>query len=104
MENDLIRRSDVEAAIIEDSYGRYCPPEPVDPYSWALSFVKDAPAVDAVEICRCKDCRYGTIDQYSAGEYVVVCDAPKKRPGTDVYALDWYCPMGQRREGGDACT
>lgn len=58
------------------------------------------PAVDAVEACRCKDCRYGTIDQYSAGEYVVVCDAPKKRPGTDVYALDWYCPMGQRREDG----
>lgn len=49
MENDLIRRSDVEAAIIADSYGRYCPPEPVDPYSWALSFVKDVPAVDAVE-------------------------------------------------------
>lgn len=92
---DLIRRGDAidlcEMAI-DDSWE----------YDYATDRMFEIPAVDAVEVCRCKDCRYGTIDQYSAGEYVVVCNAPKKRPGTDVYALDWYCPMGQRREDGDA--
>lgn len=70
-------------------------------YGVTQPYIDRMPTIDAVPVCRCKDCRYGTIDQYSAGEYVVVCDAPKKRPGTDVYALDWYCPMGQRREDGD---
>jgi hypothetical protein len=94
MENDkLVKASDVKEYLKRVIFGA---DQKID------TWVDSIPAVDAVEVCRCKDCRYGTIDQYSAGEYVVVCDAPKKRPGTDVYALDWYCPMGQRREDDNA--
>jgi len=96
MENDLIRRSDVEAAIIEDSYGRYCPPEPVDPYSWALSFVKDAPAVDAVEV------RHGRWE----GNYPQAMFRLKRCSVCETLAPEgWYCFFcGARMDGEDGDT
>lgn len=94
--DDLIRRSDVEAAIIADSVGRYCPPEPVDPYSWALSFVTDIPAVDAVAVVRCRECIYynntGCADGFGWCEDSVV--------NTGVFD-SWFCANGKRREDGD---
>lgn len=94
MDDSLVRRRDVEAAILADSVGRYCPPEPVDPYSWALSFVRDVPAVDAVEVCRCPSCQYHEdIDGYHA------CRKLRMRCPNDA---EFFCKYGQRREDGDA--
>lgn len=53
--------------------------------------VEDTPAIDAVEVVRCKDCMYRDIPKCcpcQIGGYRV----------TD----DWYCPMGVKMERGDS--
>ena len=118
MDDSLVRRRDVEAAILADSVGRYCPPEPVDPYSWALSFVRDVPAVDAVEVRHAKWVASSTEHTFSDGtkarwniwkcsrcpyvrtagwEYTREGQKPKAR-----YCENCGARMYGRREDGDA--
>lgn len=62
------------------------------------------PAVDAVEVCRCQDCRWYDTDD---GDLKCVKDAEWDEDaamytGLISYHLeDFYCADGQRREDGD---
>ena len=103
MANDLISRKALVKALIAERDKH--PPETIDRYSFgvkipsrfnqairggirkALREVEMAPAVDAVEVVRCKDCAYKDIPQ---------C-CPCQISGFKVTA-DWYCPMGVRKK------
>ena len=50
--------------------------------------VKEAPTVDAVEVVRCKDCKYS--DQYT--ENIVYCE--EYQTGK---VIDGFCNLGERR-------
>ena len=50
----------------------------------ARKIINEAPAVDAVELVRCKDCVYRHTNPHCHGR-----------------RLDWYCPNGKRRRRDD---
>ena len=81
MNNDLISREALLEAIRTD----------VAPFTLSMVFrhIHSAPAVDAVEVVRCKDCRYGE----DLGEecFCHYC-------GSDWNLPDHYCSYGERRE------
>lgn len=97
MNNDLIRRSDLLAkkCVIRGCLdtGSPCPSKvtaiPVD-------VIERAPAVDAVEVVRCKDC------------FLRIC-WEKDDNGNDICWLsgmyvrgeDDFCPYGERKEGAE---
>ncbi len=98
MDKDLISRS----ALVE-----YCQRLAIDewnnktaPTSWACAYgefadmVEAAPAVDAVEVVRCKDCRWYQIRKWDDGkpEY----DCRKTQGLLDVRPED-FCSYGERR-------
>lgn len=58
-------------------------------YGYAKSFIDDAPTVDAVEVVRCKDCKYMT--QWAYGRYCTVWD------GVNGMGDDGFCNYGERR-------
>lgn len=58
--------------------------------------VSNAPTVDAVEVVRCKDCKYGDWD--SEPHDAIVCMRTKDgfwRSGND------FCSFGKRKEGAE---
>ena len=69
-----------------------------DTFDDGLLFVADlidkSPTVDAVPVCRCKDCKHCFVD----GDNVRfnVCELNHNR----VQADDWFCADGERK-GGD---
>ena len=61
-----------------------------------LETLNKASIVDAVEVVRCKDCKYRRIDEdYANGHYCV------KRPSNGGYFCEDndFCSYGERREG-----
>ena len=64
-------------------------------WAWALTAVDHAPAVDAVEVVRCKDCKHYEIHKPKVLEncerngYII----PMKP--------DDFCSYGERKEGAD---
>ena len=64
-------------------------------YGYAKSFIDDAPTVDAVEVVRCKDCKYwqDNNDGYPHEE----C---RWGNGETPDAND-FCSYGERKEGAD---
>ena len=62
----------------------------------AIADLADAPTVDAVEVVRCKDCKFGDWD--SEPNDAMVCMRTKDgfwRSGND------FCSFGERKEGAD---
>ena len=62
----------------------------------AIADLADAPTVDAVEVVRCKDCKFGDWD--SEPHDAMVCMRTKDgfwRSGND------FCSYGERKEGAD---
>lgn len=53
------------------------------------------PTVDAVEVVRCKDCRWG---REVCGN--IECNVDMNVP-TEYHGYDWYCPNGESKDGGD---
>lgn len=80
MENDLIRRSD--ALRVLDNNACW----------WAHEAMEHIPAVDAVEVCRCGQCKFTEMDCEDA-IYCQKMDRFEMPP-------DGYCAWGQRREDG----
>lgn len=58
-----------------------------------ISLIDEAPAVDAVEVVRCRNCFRG--DQYDDGSDNYVCSLGGTRKGSD------FCSDGERREGNE---
>ena len=81
MNNDLISREALLEAIRTD----------VAPLTLSMVFqhIYSAPAVDAVEVVRCKDCRYG--EDFGEECFCHYC-------GSDWNLPDHYCSYGERRE------
>lgn len=90
MENDLIRRNaDISALYDKQIIDLgYCGTELADE---VISTIKEAPAVDAVEVVRCRECKHHG-NRMTGCAYFVGLITPD----------DWYCPRGQRGEDGDA--
>ena len=64
--------------------------------NYATLILREAPTVDAVEVVRCKDCKYGDWD--SKPDDAMVCMRTKDgfwRSGND------FCSYGERKEGAD---
>ena len=62
----------------------------------AIADLADAPTVDAVEVVRCKDCKFGDWD--SEPNDAMVCMRTKDgfwRSGND------FCSFGERKEGAE---
>ena len=65
-------------------------------YGYAESFINDAPTVDAVEVIRCRECKFGSWD--SEPDDAMVCVRTNDgfwRSGND------FCSRGKRKEGSD---
>ena len=91
--SDLIRRSDVLC-------GKFVSTDSIYERGWndALDAVaENAPAMDAVEVVRCRECAYYNTSGCSYG--FGWCESPIVNKGT---TDDFYCAAGQRREDGDA--
>lgn len=66
----------------------------------ARCMVHEAPAIDAVEVVRCCDCRNGRVDRVNHGygaPYRVDCRALNRM----MYDHD-FCSYGERKEAADA--
>ena len=92
--DDLIRRSDVQNALI-DLRDRM----PLDSDRFVLADVAvqvtDIPAVDAVEVCRCRECKFFDKGQNDAESWEW-CNIWERDCESEC-----YCRYGQRREDGD---
>ena len=55
-------------------------------------FLEERPTVDAVEVCRCKDCKHYEWNPFGSGRYVCskLCKGAYE---------DFFCSYGERREG-----
>ena len=64
--------------------------------------VNGIPAVDAVPVVRCKDCKFGKLCFDADGHRLIQC-TNTKYPTANVETwpleLDWYCAGGERRDG-----
>ena len=64
--------------------------------NYAMAILQEAPTVDAVEVVRCRNCKYGDWD--SELDDAMVCMRTKDgfwRSGND------FCSYGERKEGAD---
>lgn len=63
--------------------------------SGMIKALKEAPAVDAVEVVRCKCCRH-----FTEGMAVGMC---KRNPEKPIIPIPYnhFCSFGERRKGGD---
>lgn len=55
--------------------------------------IEQAESVDAVEVVRCKNCRWG---KETCGN--IECFADINVP-TEYHGYDWFCPIGERNDG-----
>ena len=68
-------------------------------YLWGLinDAIENAPAIDTVDLVRCKDCQYMT-EHYDTDGNVPYWTCSEWDGGTD---YDGYCHFGERREDVD---
>ena len=62
-------------------------------YGYAKSFIDAAPTVDAVEVVRCRECKY----HEEEGIEMVYC--PNMIGGR--VENEWFCANGKRKEGAE---
>lgn len=65
-------------------------------YCLEVQMVKDAPTIDAVQVVRCKDCRYGYCDKQFYFNDSYRCNIHDD--GFETHNADWYCPDGKRKD------
>ena len=82
MNNDLISRSALKECIKKRLLNGMI-------IGWLFSIIDTAPAVDAVEVCRCKDCKHWE-DGWLG--YCTKCHTAMH--------YDGFCSNGERREDG----
>lgn len=62
-----------------------------------LDRIAEAPTVDAVEVVRCKDCKYFYYNSDSIG----ACSRNSTQWGRFAVDGDWFCADGKRKEQND---
>lgn len=85
---DLIRRSDLKQHINSLSSHWLCEWDTLG----VLAAVDSIPAVDAVEVVRCADCKWCHAGFCEFHDDIIPWGAPHTR------WRDWFCADGQRRE------
>lgn len=67
--------------------------------SWGKVFVAvelaKIPTIDAVEVVRCKDCKYNIIEEWEDGLFLYGCEHPMGLEDVDAY---YFCCHGERKE------
>ena len=69
---------------------------------YAVRDIMDAPSVDAVEVVRCRDCKW-----YMPGDLftdIMFCHRLKKyngKPAKYYYCADDFCSYGERKDGDE---
>ena len=71
--------------------------EKIDEPIGFVGALKDVPVVDAVEVVRCKECKYWKpyTSQYGSGQF---CECPCSFGGQGIKKPDDYCSYGERRD------
>ena len=64
--------------------------------NYATLILQEAPTVDAVEVVRCKDCKYGEVDDADFHDQYL-CNIS----GSDWNCGNHFCSYGERKEGAD---
>ena len=62
--------------------------------NWGRNTIADAPTVDAVEVVRCKDCKYSYGNKYCTNEQW------KDECATVTIEVDDFCSYGERKDNG----
>lgn len=75
-------------AIIIDLLDRGIEGVQTDDYAEFRQIVEDAPTVDAVPVCRCKDCKYGS---------KCLMDMIQCKVYDRLHSADWFCAGGERK-------
>lgn len=101
--SDLIRRGDLlDLYKVKEEYKNYSVPLPV-----IIQNIKDMLAVDAVEVVRCKDCRWAKPYERFDGEIGLYCHfcghsfkygERLERLFTPIKEKDDFCSYGERRD------
>lgn len=66
-------------------------------FEQAISVLESSPTIDAVEVVRCKDCKYNKGTKvWLDGDVTIDCDNGMGYPPPD-----WFCADGERREQDD---
>lgn len=94
MTNDLISRSALTDAIVD-----------LLVFEWGYEGVEasvkrifsEIPTVDAVAVCRCKDCKHS----YKGSPHGLMCECPVGGQNTSLLGGDDFCSNGERRENHD---
>lgn len=62
--------------------------------------VNGIPAVDAIRVVRCRDCKYGEPDTNGNGEDMVMCHYKQNPIGFEDWLMppEWFCADGERRD------
>ena len=63
-----------------------------------IEMIKDAQPIDAVEVVRCKDCKY-SVDFYNDGE--CYCQRPEREMQWISRRWDFFCAAGRKRGDGE---
>lgn len=96
---DLIRREALFDAMREKEWQNWPPLDEID------AVIEKAPAVDAVEVVRCKDCKHCAVDKYVERTFCVL-NGEVKQNGRVWFGVgvseDHYCSHGVRKEKKDA--
>lgn len=78
MASDLVRRKDVLALVIGGGEFAFIPADKI----------KAIPAVDAVEVVRCKDCKEGDFPEEEGGVMMYLCPRAGKRVRSEFFCAD----------------
>lgn len=75
----------------------------IRPSAMTIEMIKDAPTIDAVEVVRCKDCKFWQNQEEGVIE-VPICARPKnkyeKLPFRFMIGEDGFCSFAERRSDG----
>lgn len=82
----------------EENYLRSCGAYAV--FVEAKLLLENQPTIDAVEVVRCEECRYG-ITEHGISNGWVLCSKPYTERGNAMHRTDWFCADGERKEQND---
>lgn len=105
MNNDLISREALQDIYFKKCNRECCTCIERDDESGDCGLIRYAPAVDAVKVVRCKDCKHSAIDAY-ANRRMCVRNG-EIRPNGRIWfgvAVDdaHYCAYGAEMDGGES--
>lgn len=89
---DADRLTDICKQIADNDWNKRAAPNSwADAYESFIYGLEDSKTVDAVEVCRCKDCLFRTEKREFGDLQCHILDAPMK--------FDDFCSYGERKDG-----